>query len=131
MFPNWFIPIGRPGIALSGGMLMIVYRYVLEQTGQGPEFNAEGVLIWEPLYLLFGLMLTTVYLEKMERGGLFDKLRESLDDPIPWRRSCKIMAMSTVGSAAVMNDSIVLIFSGGKRENKYYVLPRSTSINIY
>ena len=42
---------------------------------QGPAFNAEGVLIWEPLYLLFGLMLTTVYLEKMERGGLFDKVR--------------------------------------------------------
>lgn len=47
----------------------------------------------EPLYLLFGLMLTTVYLEKMERGGFFDKIRASLDDPIPWRRSVKIMAM--------------------------------------
>jgi Na+/H+ antiporter NhaD/arsenite permease-like protein len=112
MFPNWFLPIGRPGIALSGGMASIIYRYILESTGQGPAFNAEGVLIWEPLYLLFGLMLTTVYLEKMERGGLFDKIRDSLDDPIPWRRSCKIMTMSTIGSAAVMNDSIVLIFSG-------------------
>jgi Na+/H+ antiporter NhaD/arsenite permease-like protein len=35
-----------------------------------------------------------------------------LDDPINWKRSAKIMLMSTVGSAAVMNDSIVLIFSG-------------------
>jgi len=112
MFPNWFLPIGRPGIALSGGMLTIVYRYILQRTGQGPAFNAEGVLIWEPLYLLFGLMLTTVYLEKMEETGLFYKLRESLDDPIPWKRSAKIMTMSTIGSAAVMNDSIVLIFSG-------------------
>jgi len=66
----------------------------------------------EPLFLLFGLMLTTIYLEKMERGGLFDKLRDSLDDPVNWKRSAKIMAMSTIGSAAVMNDSIVLIFSG-------------------
>ena len=99
MFPNWFLPIGRPGIALIGGMLMIVVRYVLVATGQGPEFDAEGVIIMEPLYLLFGLMLTTVYLEKMERGGLFDRLRDSLDDPINYKRSIKIMAMSTIGSA--------------------------------
>jgi len=112
MFPNWFLPIGRPGIALGGGMLMVVWRYFLYKIGHGPEFDAEKVIIMEPLYLLFGLMLTTVYLESMERGGLFDKLRESLDDGIGWRRSAKIMAMSTIGSAAVMNDSVVLIFSG-------------------
>jgi Na+/H+ antiporter NhaD/arsenite permease-like protein len=66
----------------------------------------------EPLFLLFGLMLTTIYLEKMERGGLFDKLRESMDDPVNWKRSAKIMLVSAVGSAAVMNDSVALIFSG-------------------
>jgi len=93
MFPNWFIPVGRPGIALGGGMLMIVYRFVLYSTDQGPWFQAENVIIKEPLYLLFGLMLTTVYLEKMETGGLFDKLRNSLDDPINWKRSFKIMMM--------------------------------------
>jgi Na+/H+ antiporter NhaD/arsenite permease-like protein len=91
---------------------MVVYRFILEQTGHGPFFDAEKVIIMEPLFLLFGLMLTTVYLEKMERGGLFDKLRESLDDPVNWKRAAKIMAMSTIGSAAVMNDSVVLIFSG-------------------
>jgi len=32
----------------------------------------------------------------MERGGLFDQLRDSLDDPINWKRSAKIMAMSTL-----------------------------------
>merc|ERR1712151_1165250 len=112
MFPNWFLPIGRPGIALCGGLTMVVYRYILLQTGQGPVFYAEKVMILEPLFLLFGLMLTTIYLEKMERGGIFDKLRNSLDDPVNWKRSAKIMAMSTVGSAAVMNDSVVLIFSG-------------------
>ena len=42
MFPNWFLPIGRPGIALGGGLSMVVFRY----------------------------MLTTIYLEKMELGGL-------------------------------------------------------------
>jgi len=112
MFPNWFLPIGRPGIALGGGMTMVVYRFILLQTGQGPFFDANKVIIMEPLFLLFGLMLTTIYLEKMERGGLFDKLRDSLDDPVNWKRSAKIMAMSTIGSAAVMNDSVVLIFSG-------------------
>ena len=85
MFPGWFLPIGRPGIALSGGMLMVIFRYILLVTGQGPAFDAVGVIILEPLFLLFGLMLTTIYLEKMERGGLFDKLRASLDDPIPWK----------------------------------------------
>mmetsp|Transcript_17609 Transcript_17609/g.38474 ORF Transcript_17609/g.38474 Transcript_17609/m.38474 type:complete len:640 (-) Transcript_17609:106-2025(-) len=112
MFPNWFLPIGRPGIALGGGLSMVVWRYVLMVTGQGPFFDAERVIILEPLFLLFGLMLTTIYLEKMERGGLFDKLRDSLDDPVNWKRSAKIMLMSTIGSAAVMNDSVVLIFSG-------------------
>jgi len=112
MFPNWFLPIGRPGIALGGGLSMVVWRYILMVTGQGPFFDAERVIILEPLFLLFGLMLTTIYLEKMERGGLFDKLRDSLDDPVNWKRSGKIMLMSTIGSAAVMNDSVVLIFSG-------------------
>lgn len=112
MFPNWFLPIGRPGIALGGGLTMVVYRYFLMQFGHGPKFYAERVIIMEPLFLLFGLMLTTIYLEKMERGGLFDKLRNSLDDPVNWKRSAKIMFLSTVGSAAVMNDSVVLIFSG-------------------
>lgn len=112
MFPNWFLPIGRPGIALGGGLSMVVWRFILQTTGHGPYFDAEHVIIMEPLFLLFGLMLTTIYIEKMERGGLFDKLRNSLDDPVNWKRSFKIMAMSTVGSAAVMNDSVVLIFSG-------------------
>ncbi len=112
MFPNWFLPIGRPGIALGGGLSMVVWRFILRETGNGPLFNAEHVIIMEPLFLLFGLMLTTIYLEKMERGGLFDKLRASLDDPVNWKRSFKIMLMSTIGSAAVMNDSVVLIFSG-------------------
>jgi Na+/H+ antiporter NhaD/arsenite permease-like protein len=112
MFPNWFLPIGRPGIALGGGLTMVCWRALLHAFGQGPVFDAEKVIIMEPLFLLFGLMLTTVYLEKMERGGLFDKLRDSLDDPVNWKRAGKIMAMSTIGSAAVMNDSIVLIFSG-------------------
>jgi len=112
MFPNWFLPIGRPGIALGGGLSMVVWRFILERCGWGPVFYAEKVIIMEPLFLLFGLMLTTIYLEKMERGGIFDKLRNSLDDPVNWKRSFKIMAMSTIGSAAVMNDSIVLIFSG-------------------
>jgi len=112
MFPNWFLPIGRPGIALGGGLSMVVVRYVLLVLGHGPSFDAPKVIILEPLFLLFGLMLTTIYLEKMERGGLFDKLRDSLDDPVNWKRSAKIMLMSTIGSAAVMNDSVVLIFSG-------------------
>merc|ERR1711935_359301 len=93
-------------------MMMVVYRFILLQMGHGPFFDAERVIILEPLFLLSGLMLTTIYLEKMERGGLFDKLRDSLDDPVNWKRSAKIMAMSTIGSAAVMNDSVVLIFSG-------------------
>jgi len=112
MFPNWFLPIGRPGIALGGGLTMVVWRFILEQNAMGPPFYAEHVIIMEPLYLLFGLMMTTIYLEKMESGGLFDKLRNSLDDPVNWKRSLKIMTMSTVGSAMVMNDSVVLIFSG-------------------
>mmetsp|Transcript_19269 Transcript_19269/g.28246 ORF Transcript_19269/g.28246 Transcript_19269/m.28246 type:complete len:643 (+) Transcript_19269:35-1963(+) len=139
MFPNWFLPIGRPGIALGGGLTMVVYRFILLSTGHGPVFDAEKVIIMEPLFLLFGLMLTTIYLEKMERGGLFDKLRDSLDDGCRWKRSAKIMIMSTLGSAAVMNDSIVLIFSAvvvdlnvrHKVDNSMpYMLSLATTANI-
>eukprot|EP00567_Pseudictyota_dubia_P013266 CAMPEP_0197439512 /NCGR_PEP_ID=MMETSP1175-20131217/6229_1 /TAXON_ID=1003142 /ORGANISM="Triceratium dubium, Strain CCMP147" /LENGTH=650 /DNA_ID=CAMNT_0042969439 /DNA_START=134 /DNA_END=2086 /DNA_ORIENTATION=- len=139
MFPNWFLPIGRPGIAMGGGLSMVVWRFILEKTGHGPWFDAEKVIIMEPLFLLFGLMLTTIYLEKMERGGLFDKLRNSLDDPVNWKRSFKIMTMSTIGSAAVMNDSVVLIFSGvvvdlcvkNKVANSLpYLLSLATTANI-
>lgn len=112
MFPGWFLPIGRPGIALCGGLTMIVWRYVLQTAGHGPYFDAERVIIFEPLFLLFGLMLTTIYMEKMERGGLFDRLRVFLDDPLNWKRAAKIMTVSTIGAAAFMNDSVVLIFSG-------------------
>merc|ERR1719361_1892752 len=45
MFPNWFLPIGRPGIALGGGLTMVVYRYILEVSGHGPTFYAEHVII--------------------------------------------------------------------------------------
>jgi hypothetical protein len=70
LVPELFLPIGRPGIALIGGLIMIVYRFVLYNLGQGPVFHAERNIIMEPLYLLFGLMLTTIYLEKMETGGM-------------------------------------------------------------
>ena len=92
---------------------MVVYRYILTLSGDGPVFYAENVIVMEPLFLFLGLMFTVIYLEKMERGGLFDKLRESLDGPINWKRSANIMAMSTIGSAAVTHDDYgVLIFSG-------------------
>jgi hypothetical protein len=77
MFPNWFLPIGRPGIALGGGLAMVVWRFILKTIGhlrRACEHHGAAVLA-------SGLMLTTIYIEKMERGGLFDKLRESLDDP--------------------------------------------------
>ena len=112
MFPDYIIPLGRPAIALGGGMLTICIRYVLYKTNQGPVFHAENVIIMEPLFLLFGLMLTTISLERMESGGMFDKIRGSLDDPINYKRVLKILFIASVGSAAVMNDSVVLIFSG-------------------
>jgi hypothetical protein len=68
----------------------------------------------EPLFLLFGLMLTTVYLEKMERCGLFDKLRDCLDDPVNWKRAGKIMAMSTIGFAAIMTKE------GSTQHGRFY-----------
>ena len=111
MFPNWFNPIGRPVIALGGGLSVIVCRYILVVIGQAPPFNAKSVIFMEALFLLFGLMLVTISIEKMERGSFFDKLRDFLDDPVNWKRSAKIMALSTVGSAAVMNVSFVLVFS--------------------
>ena len=92
---------------------MVVYRYILTLIGDGPVFYAENVIIVEPLFLLFGLMFTAIYLEKMERGGLFDKLRESLDGPINWKRSAKIMTMSTIVSAAVMHDYYGMLICSG------------------
>jgi len=106
MFPNWFLPIGRPGIALGGGLSMVVWRFILERSGWGPVFYAEKVIIMEPLFLLFGLMMTTIYLEKMERGGIFDKLRNSLDD-------LSLATTANIGSALTMtgNPQNILIVS--------------------
>jgi hypothetical protein len=45
-------------------------------------FDAERVNIMELLFLLFGLMLKTIYIEMVEHGGLFDRLHVSLDEPV-------------------------------------------------
>jgi Na+/H+ antiporter NhaD/arsenite permease-like protein len=118
---------------------MIVWRYILLKTEHGPSFDAERVIIVEPLFLMFGLMLTTIYIDKMDHGGLFAKLRAFLDDPINWKRSFKIMLLSTIGSAVLMNDSVVLIFSGAVAElcrrhkvanSLPYLLSMATAANI-
>ena len=139
LFPDLLLPVGRPGIALTGGLAMVIWRWFLNLLGQGPVFHAEQVIVMEPLFLLFGLMLTTIYIEKMESGGLFDKLRGVLDDKCNWRRAAKIMIVSTLGSAAVMNDSIALIFSGvvvdmclqhRVKDSLPYLLALATTANI-
>jgi hypothetical protein len=48
MFPNWILPFGRPGIALVGGLSMVLWRYILQSFGHGPFFDAEKVIIMEP-----------------------------------------------------------------------------------
>jgi hypothetical protein len=52
MFPNWFLPIGRPGIALGGGLISVVWRFILNKTGQGPVFfhGTSLLAFWSHAY---------------------------------------------------------------------------------
>ncbi len=54
MFPNWFLPIGRPGIALGGSLTMVCWRALLYAFGQGPVFDAEKVITPEQVVLVGG-----------------------------------------------------------------------------
>lgn len=129
----------KAGISLLGAALMVALRHFLVQTGDGPQFQIERVLFWEPLIILLGLMLTTVGLDRTEHSGLVRKTGDMLDNPVPWKRCRNILFLSTAGSAVLSKDMIVFLFSGTVadlciRHNvgdpMPYLLSLSTAANI-
>ena len=79
-------PKKKAGISLASAVLMIGLRFVLEKTGHGPGFQVwERLLFWKPLIVQFGLMMTTIGLERTESDGLVRTLGLMLDGPVPSR----------------------------------------------
>lgn len=132
-------PKKKAAISAIGAVLMIALRRVLKETGHGPLFEWGHVLFWKPLIVLFGLMLTTIGIERNEYNGLIQRVGSMLEDPVPWKRCIKIMFLATIGSAVVSRDMIVYLFSGvvvdlcvrhNVGDPMPYLLSLSTAANI-
>jgi len=53
MFPNWFLPIGRPGIALGGGLSMVVWRFFSREKWLGPRLLRGESYYYGATFLAF------------------------------------------------------------------------------
>ncbi|KAL3935360.1 MAG: hypothetical protein SGBAC_009104 [Bacillariaceae sp.] len=132
-------PKKKAAISAIGAVLMIVLRRLLKETGHGPLFEWGRVLFWKPLIVLFGLMLTTIGIDRTEYNGLIQRAGSMLEDPLPWKRCIKIMILATIGSAVVSRNMIVYLFSeivvdlcvrNNVGDPMPYLLSLSTAANI-
>ena len=65
MWPT-LVPLGRPATALVGGALILVLRQMSStfSPSGSQTFDAFAAIDWDPIALLFGLMLINVYLQR-------------------------------------------------------------------
>lgn len=95
--------IGRAGIALIGGFLMILL-------GLLPFTDIWKYINFELLILLFGMMLIVAGLESV---GFFDIIVNRLvrGNPAPAKFLVSLMIISAVLSATMLNDAVVLLLT--------------------
>jgi len=108
LFPN-VLPLGRPAIVTIGAVLCLIGNSVL---GYYDDENFNYVssfeyVDWDTIFLLIGLMIVNFYLQQM---GVIDWLSNRLDHPDPRMRMFKIVALSTLLSPVLMNDTVCLAF---------------------
>jgi len=130
----------KAGISLAGAVLMLFLRSILKLKGHAPRFDFwERLIFWKPLIVQFGLMVSTIGIERDEYDGLVQRVGRMLDDPVPWKRCRRIIFLATVGSAAVSRDIAVYLFSGvvtdlcvrhNVADPMPYLLSLSTAANI-
>ena len=97
------LPIGRPGGALFGAVLMITVGAIT------PEESFQAIDN-DTILLLFGMMLMTVYLEE---AGFFSLLAASLlkFSPTPFSLLAAVALSSGVLSAFLVNDTVCIFFT--------------------
>jgi Na+/H+ antiporter NhaD/arsenite permease-like protein len=103
------LPLGRPGTAMVGAALMLILREAQSTVfPKTSSFDAFGTIDWDPITLLFGLMVVNHYMEATDYIHRFEAL---LDHARPARRIVNIVAMSTLISPLLMNDTVCLAFT--------------------
>jgi Na+/H+ antiporter NhaD/arsenite permease-like protein len=93
----------RPAAALTGALLMIVFRVLTFQ-------QAVTAINFETLALLLGMMLLLAVLQHADFFNLIAARSVTLVKN-PWQLLIIIVIVSGVGSAFLVNDVIVLIFT--------------------
>ena len=129
LFPS-ILPLGRPATAVVGAMACLCLRLLA-----GFEMAAGPHISWDPIFLLFGLMLVNLY---VEQTGVYRKLIDAIDSPRQVIIMLKICLVSSVLSAFLMNDTICLVMAPAvtklcqqKRiRSTPFLLALSTSANI-
>jgi Na+/H+ antiporter NhaD/arsenite permease-like protein len=129
LFPS-LLPLGRPATAIIGAVACLGLRLAA-----GLEMAADKHISWDPIFLLFGLMLVNLY---VEQTGVYKKLIDAIDSTRPPIIMLKICVVSSVLSAFLMNDTICLVMAPAvtklcqqKRiRSMPFLLALSTSANI-
>ena len=129
LFPS-ILPLGRPATAIIGAVACLGLRLAA-----GLEMAADKHISWDPIFLLFGLMLVNLY---VEQTGVYKKLIDAIDSTRPPIIMLKICVVSSVLSAFLMNDTICLVMAPAvtklcqqKRiRSMPFLLALSTSANI-
>ena len=106
MWPS-LVPLGRPATAMVGGALIIVLRQMSSafRPGSIQGFDAFATIDWDPIALLFGLMLINVYLRRTGFNSFLLRILDHLDARV---RLLKIIALSSVVAPFLMNDTVCL-----------------------
>ena len=97
------LPIGRPAGALLGAVLMIAVGALSPQ-------ESYAAVNHDTIVLLFGMMLLTVYLERV---GFFDWIAQWILGALgtPWQLLWATAAISALLSAFLVNDAVCLFFT--------------------
>lgn len=108
LFPNT-LPLGRPAIVTIGAVICLIGNSIV---GMYDAYVFDYVssfdyVDWDTIFLLVGLMIVNFYMQQM---GVIDWLSSKLDHPDPRMRMFKIVALSTILSPVLMNDTVCLAF---------------------
>ena len=98
-----FLPIGRTAGSLLGAMLMVLFQVIYADEG----YDSIDLSI---LGLLFGTMVVSVYLEKVDAFKYLGRLLSSnclgAKDLL-----CRICVISTISSALFTNDTSCMVLT--------------------
>jgi Na+/H+ antiporter NhaD/arsenite permease-like protein len=133
MFPK-MLPLGRPGSALTGAIVIIAIRKFGDSRPQ--ELYPSHRIEWTVIFLLFGLMCINAYIEET---GVYQVLGNALDANHGWKIITKLSFFVGLSSAVLTNDAMCLVLtpvtiklcrSKNIKDMFPYLFALSTSANI-